>query len=297
MESTVAFGHALALITAFCWAQNSIMWGYLGKNIGSNATAHMRMWIAVPLMLVLAYMTEGVFHCQGRTWFFLLASGSLGYFVTDLLMFRAYITIGARQSMAIMTLSPVFSAVLSFFLFHQKLSVLQIIALAVIISSVIVLTINSAKDQKGGGEQKQGLLFAVLGALFQAVSLILSKYALDEIGPISTNAIRSIGGLASLFLFAVFRGKAKAEFSAYRHKPKFFLILVAGSLLGPIIGMSCEMKAFTLAPVGTVSALAQTSPLILLFQDKLIFHNKIGLSNAIATLSCIAGITLLFITI
>jgi drug/metabolite transporter (DMT)-like permease len=174
---------------------------------------------------------------------------------------------------------------------------LQIIALAVIISSVIVLTINSAKDQKGGGEQKQGLLFAVLGALFQAVSLILSKYALDEIGPISTNAIRSIGGLASLFLFAVFRGKARAEFSAYRHKPKFFLILVAGSLLGPIIGMSCEMKAFTLAPVGTVSALAQTSPLILLFQDKLIFHNKIGLSNAIATLSCIAGITLLFITI
>ena len=289
-------GHFLALLTAFCWAENSVIWGNLSMRTSSEATAHLRMWIALPFMVLIAYLFEGWTALSLRTWVLLLLSGSLGYFVTDMLMFASYASLGPQKSMAIMTLNPALTAIFSFFLFGQKLSIVQTTGLVVTLLGVLLLTTSEMKTVDRHDAKAKGILFALFGALFQSLSFLLTKFALAETGPFTTNMVRSIGGTASLFLYALCRRKMKADFTAYSHVPRRYVaLLFLGSLLGPLLGMSMEMKAFTLATLGTVTAITQASPVILLIQESLIGHKRFTALSVIATLTSTLGIALLFL--
>lgn len=299
MES-VSLGHLLALLTAFCWAENSVIWGCLSNRTDSVATAHLRMWIALPAIILVAYLREGAVSISITNQLILLLSGSLGYFVTDLLMFHAYQTLGPQKSMAIMTLNPALTAIFSWLLFHQSLTVIQIVGLCLTLLGVVVLTFSVSKIARTGkrGELRTGVLCAVLGALFQSVSFLLSKQALDVVPPFSANMVRTIGGTASLFLYSLFKGKLHHDLTSYRHvEGKYLFLLFLGSLLGPLLGMSAEMKAFTLAPLGTVTAITQASPVILLIQAKVFSSERITTTSIAATMISMLGIVLLFVSL
>jgi len=284
------------MLTAFCWAENSLIWGYLGRKVGSNQTAHLRMWIAVPALLLCSFLTEGPIHADARTWLVLLTSGILGFFITDVLVFHSYVLLGTRQTVAIQTLSPVVSTLLSLLLFGEWLTGIQLVGLCTTILGVALLIVNQTKTK--GTDQKKGVILSLVAAVVQSVSLVLTKFALSSSGPMTTNTIRAIGGLASLFLYEAFRGKARSDFSDYRKADRKYLwFLLLGAILGPVIGMSSEMKAFTLAPLGTVTAIAQSSPIILLLQEGVFGRRNIAPKEIVFTLLSVFGITLLFLAV
>ncbi|MCI2097283.1 MAG: DMT family transporter [Sphaerochaeta sp.] len=292
--SSLVIGHLFALTTAFCWAENALIWGYLGKRVGSTETAHIRMWIATPVLFLLARMIDGPIHADIRTWLILLASGCLGYFVTDVAVFQAYVLLGTRRTLVIQTLSPVCSALLSWSLFGERLSPLQMTGLFIALSGIALVIIQQEQETKA--MQTKGILFAVFGAIVQSLSLVLTKFALASTGAVTTNTIRALGGLLSLFLFSLIRKNVPRDFSSYRRSgTRLFLLLVLGSLLGPIIGMSSEMQAFRLAPLGTATAIAQSSPVILLIQEAVTRAKRVTLEDALFTLWAVGGIALLFI--
>ncbi|MCH3919861.1 MAG: DMT family transporter [Sphaerochaeta sp.] len=152
------------------------------------------------------------------------------------------------------------------------------------------------QKKETGPAQKSGILFAVFGAVVQALSLVLTKYALTSSGALTTNMIRCLGGLISLFLFSLFRKNLVHDFSSYHSSGlSLFLLLALGSLLGPIIGMSSEMQAFRFAPLGTVTAISQSSPVILLIQEGVLGRKRVSFKEAMFTLWAVGGIALLFI--
>jgi len=292
--SSLVIGHLFALTTAFCWAENALIWGYLGKRVGSTETAHIRMWIATPVLFLLARMIDGPIHADIRTWLVLLASGCLGYFVTDVAVFQAYVLLGTRRTLVIQTLSPVCSALLSWSLFGERLSPLQMTGLFIALSGIALVIIQQEQETKA--MQTKGILFAVFGAIVQSLSLVLTKFALASTGAVTTNTIRALGGLLSLFLFSLIRKNVPRDFSSYRRSgTRLFLLLVLGSLLGPIIGMSSEMQAFRFAPLGTVTAISQSSPVILLIQEGVLGRKRVSFKEAMFTLWAVGGIALLFI--
>jgi drug/metabolite transporter (DMT)-like permease len=303
MYSNLILGQFLALLTAGCWANNSVTYRYLGERVGSDAVAHIRMWVALPAIVLLTYITEGTFFPLGlsaQTYLVLLLSGAIGYFITDMLVFYAFVWLGARESMIIMTLSPVATAVFSFFLFNEILRPIQIFGILLTISGVILMVVLEMRHKTQISEENakakaKGYIFAILGSILQAVALILAKFALESTGPVSTNLVRNIGGLLTFFVYSfLIKRNAKAQFKAFKN-PKFFLLLLTASLIGPVLGMSFQMKAFTLAPIGIVTTIAQISPIILLPIDKFIFHRKVTFSSIIGTFVSLAGVALLFL--
>lgn len=301
MEENLLLGQLLALVTALCFAQNSIIYRHLGEKFGSQSVAHIRMWLALPLVFLLTRLVEGIWFPTGwalSTYLILLASGVIGYFLTDLLMFKSYVLLGSRESMVIMTLSPVVTATLSFFFFGEQLNLIQLLGMAITISGVTMMTLLDNKRPAMASERTQstaGILSATLAAIFQSISFLLAKAALTEGGPISTNLMRNLGGLAAFIIFnGLIKRDAKTHFKSLGDRRALLLLFLA-SLAGPVLGMSSQMKAFTLAPVGLVTTITQVSPILLLPYDRLILKRTISPASLAGTVLSIGGIAILFL--
>jgi len=302
MDRNLIIGQLLGLLTAVCWAQNSLVYRHLGTKVGSDAVAHVRMWIALPAIILLAYFTEGTFfptNLSTQTYLVLFASGAIGYFITDMMLFHAYVYLGARESMVIMTLSPVATAIFSYFLFAERLRPIQIMGILLTILGVITMVVGSRRikgvESEEDKQKSKGMLFAILASILQSISFLLAKYALDSTGPVSTNLLRNVGGLMAFIIYSfIIKRNARAHFAAFKN-PKWLGLLFMAAMIGPVLGMSSQMLAFTLAPVGIVTTITQTTPILLLPIDKFILKKKITASSLLGTFISILGVAILFL--
>lgn len=294
------WGQILALITASCWACNSVAYRYLGQKMDSSFLAHVRMWMAVPIILSISLIANNGFpqNVSTQTIIFLLLSGFFGYFVTDMLMFKAYVYLGSRESLVILNLAPVSSAVISWFLFSEKLSIVQMLAIAMTISGIMIMVLDESRrsgEKKDREKVKLGIVLAVFGALFQSVSYILAKYALNDIDALSSNMLRNVGGLAAFIVYGFFFQKTFfSDMKVFKDK-KLLIILLISVIIGPVAGMSCQMQAMNLAPVGIVTAISQVSPVLLLPIDKFVLKKKLSGASITGTMISIMGVALLFL--
>lgn len=301
MDRNLIIGQLLGLLTAVCWAQNSLVYRHLGTKVGSEAVAHVRMWIALPAIILLAFFTEGSFfptNLSTQTYVVLFASGAIGYFITDMMLFHAYVWLGARESMVIMSLSPVATAIFSYFLFDERLKPMQILGIMLTILGVIALVVGGMRTKGALSEEKQktkGTLFAILASILQSVSFLLAKFALEGTGPVSTNLLRNMGGLMAFIIYSfIIKKNARSDFAAFKN-PKWLGLLFLAAMIGPVLGMSSQMVAFTLAPVGIVTTITQTTPILLLPIDKFFLKKKITVSSLLGTFVSILGVAILFL--
>lgn len=301
MEHNLVVGQLLALLTAACWAQNSIIYRHIGAKVGSDAVAHVRMWIALPMILLLSYWVEGSWFptsLSARTYLFLLASGALGYFFTDMLLFQAYILLGARESMVIMTLSPVVTAFFGFVLFDERLNPIQILGIIITIAGIALMVLLDARSMVAKEEQDtktKGFIYAISASVLQSLSFLLAKFALDETGPVSTNLLRNVGGLSCFIVFNfLYKRNAVQHFKVLRNR-RYLMLLMTAAFAGPVLGMSSQMLAFTLAPVGIVTTITQVTPILLLPFDYFILHKRLTISSLAGTFLSIAGVAVLFL--
>lgn len=299
MDSQI-IGQILALFTALCWALNSMTYNILGKSIKSSTLAHARSLLAVPIVFILMIATEGleILSISRQTLFALIFSGITGYFITDILMFYSYVALGAREALVILTFSPVVSAILSNIFFSEVLSLKQWSAIILIILGIIIMVLDEILQNRGNRDRRKlvkGIICAVLGAFFQSISYIAARYALNDIGPISTNFLRNFSGLICFIVLSFLpKSTFKSDVRFVKDKKKFTQLLFA-VVTGPVLGMSFQMLALRLAPVGIVTALSQISPLFMLPIDKYYLKKEISKKSYIGTFISIIGTVVMFI--
>jgi drug/metabolite transporter (DMT)-like permease len=299
MLSNLLIGQILAIIAALTYAENSIIYSYLGKKVSVKATVHVRLWIAVPIIIIIALVSEGNFFAQAtlNNWMVLLLSGLLGYFFCDSLLFWAFSNIGPRETMVIMTLNPIFSSILSYLFFKEVLTILQMVAILITISGIIILILNQNKEKDVNKKKNliKGTVFAFLAAILQATSSILAKGALSNVSPISANSIRMIGGLIGATIFAIFfRKEFKNDFISFKNKQDLSLLLIA-TITGPIIGMSLLLTAFNYSPVGLVTAIVQISPIFILLYELIFMKKHVKALEILGTIISVVGVAMMFL--
>ncbi len=323
--STV-LGQLFALATAACWAQNSIVYSTAGRRVGSVPVTHVRLWIALPVMVVVHAVFTGTLvptHVTLSGFITLSLSGLLGFCVADLFIFRGFVEIGHRETLVIMTLSPIFATALSWFSLHERLELLELAGIAVTILGIawVVFAENrrsprSARTRSGAdlaigpgdagsrpagtfpqavsGHRVTGFVFALLGAAAQAAGMVLAKQGIGAaVHPMSANLIRITAGLAGLIVFRIAGGGFIRDFRKMRDR-KALLLTASGALVGPVLGIILTLYALRLAPVGIVTTIMQTSPILLLPVDRFIFQKRLPFGAYAGTVLAVGGAVLLF---
>ena len=198
-------GELAAFGTALCWTFGSQFFEAAGKRVGPLSVNLNRLFLALGLFFILITIRTGYpipIDFSSHAWFWLGLSGIVGFAIGDLFLFKAFVEIGPRISMLIMTLTAPFSALMGLTFLNEKYLLPQWIGMIVTLFGVSLVILersnNKKRKRKVSKITTSGIIYAFLGTLGQATGYILSKYGMmtDDgyLDPFSATQIRVIAG-------------------------------------------------------------------------------------------------------
>jgi len=102
------FGEIAALVTAFSWTAAAMIFESASKRAGVTAVNTLKVLFGTIYLAILALFLNNhifPFDLPVKTWLFMSASGIIGFVVGDYFLFNAYLLIGSRISMLLMSAS------------------------------------------------------------------------------------------------------------------------------------------------------------------------------------------------
>lgn len=260
----------LFALTGVCAAQASWLLGAARANAW-------RLAIALAVLAAWAH-TLGPGLCGGAFGWFLTA-GALGFGFGGWCVFQALRRTGSTLTLLIVECAAaVFATLLGWLWLGAALRPGEIAALAMILGGVVLGIRPGPLPDVPARQLALGVAFAVVAAMFQAVSFNLSKHAFnllatagESLHPLGAAYHRLLGGCAlALLLHAVthwWRGSrstglaARAPFPGTKIPAPAWVAMNA--LFGPVLGVTCMLWAIRLIDnPGIAQAIAATATLI-----------------------------------
>lgn len=292
-------GEIAALITALCWTITAISFESAGKRIGSLSVNFIRLIIAFFLIGIYTSISRGMFlpfDASATNWIWLFISGLIGFVIGDLFLFEAYVEIGSRISLLIMSSAPPITALAGFIILGEKFTLLNTLAMFVTVAGIaLVILVKGDKDKKVHFSHPiKGILFALIGSLGQAFGLIFSKMGMGNYDSFASTQIRIIAAILGFAIVISFRKEWKniaASFKDY----KAIGYTSIGAFFGPFIGVSFSLIAIKYVSTGIVSTITSISPIIIIPMSIIFFKEKVTPKEIIGALISIIGVALLFL--
>jgi len=218
---------------------------------------------------IVAFVFFGVFFLfnfkfdffNSYQFFGLMLSGFIGLGIGDVFLLHAFKHFGAGRTLMVFGFQPFFIGILSYILFGQEISTNQMIAILLFIACL--LTIGHEYFQANKRWEVLGLLAAIGGILFDAIGIIITRYAFDldpRLTAMEGNFYRCIGGvLAFVFIriwFKINLIKFTSELDLKENLKAIF-----ASALGTFIALGLYLKAVQTGHLASISAIAITGSL------------------------------------
>lgn len=289
-------GEGAALLTSLCWSLNSVCFTVAGRRVGSASVNLGRLLMAWGLLVLLhlgLYGSPLPAQAGAGRLGWLGLSGLIGFALGDAVLFEAFVLIGARLSMLLMTLSPLFSALLAWLFLGQSLSLPKVAAMALTLAGIAWVVWGDG-DHEAHPHLWRGVALGVGGALGQSVGLVFSMKGLaGGFSPISANLIRVTAGAAALLLYFGATGRLRGTLAGLRDA-RATAFIGLGAVTGPVLGVVLSLVAIAKAPMGVAATLMSLSPVILLPVSRFGFKERVGGHAILGTLLALAGAAALF---
>lgn len=290
-------GELAALGTAVLWTLSTLAWTSAGRYVRALPISFVRL--VITLLMAAAYQmvvhgTPFPLAADERTWRMLGISGFMGFFVTDVCMFHAFLLIGPRIALLILSLSPPLAAVISWIWLDDRLGGWDWGAMGLTLVGVLWVVYEQPDSSRSlhyirPERYGWGLLLACCGAVGHALSLVLSKEGIGAYDSFSATYIRVLGAMGGyVVLISLLRGWPEI-WAAFRHW-KAMKILTAGSFVGPFLGVAFSMTALRYVPAGVVAAILSTMPVLILPFVVLVYRERVSLRAVLGAMLAVAGV-------
>ena len=293
-------GELAALSTSFFFAMTALIFTMTGRMVGSQVTNRVRLTLALIYLIVLnliLFREPLPFSAGSSRWIWLSLSGVIGLSLGDAFLFQSLVSVGPRLGSLLLSLAPIFGAVIAWVFFGEILTFLQITGIVLALAGIAwVVMSHEEPPNTPHGHTRRGVLFGVLAGLGQAVGLVFSKQGMfGDFPPFQANAIRMLAAVIFIWAWTLVEGKAGATITTLREKPQAIRLIALGALLGPLLGVSLSLLAVQHAEVGVASTLMALPPVIVLPISYFAFKEKIGWQAILGTVLAIAGVAILFL--
>ncbi|HUI32191.1 MAG TPA: DMT family transporter [Dysgonamonadaceae bacterium] len=287
-------GEIASLLVAVCWTLSALFFEKAGRKVGSLSVNIIRIFLAIIFLGITLLFTRGTFFPMDATsynWFWLGLSGVVGFFIGDLLLFQSYVVIGSRTSQLVMSLAPMLTAVIGWFFLSEILSFKSIVGIIVSVSGIIIAI--ASKKLKLNIPLK-GFLYALGGALGQALGLILSKKGIGDYDPLAATQIRAIFGFFSFLILIIYMKRMKRVLFTLNDFQSMKAITI-GTIFGPFIGVALSLFAIQHTQTGIASALMALTPIIIILPSAIMFKERVTTQQVIGAFISMAGAAIFFI--
>lgn len=287
-------GEIASLLTAVCWTFSAIYFEKAGRRVGSLSVNIIRIFLGVIFLGITTLFTRGMFFPIDATpynWFWLGISGIVGFFLGDLFLFKSYTIIGSRTSQLVMSLAPMITAVIGWFFLSEYLTPKSIAGIVVSVTGIMIAV---AGKKLRLDVPVKGFLYAIGGALGQAVGLILSKKGMGDYDAIAATQIRAIFGFAAFALLVTFMRRWRKVILATGERKSMNAITI-GAMFGPFIGVSLSLFAIKHTETGIASALMALTPIFIIIPSAIMFKEKITARQVTGAVISIIGASIFFL--
>lgn len=299
------FGEFAALMTALFWTVTSMSFEAAGKRIGSLSVNLIRLFMALVIYSVYLHFTRGMafsIDASLHAWIWLSLSGIIGFAVGDLLLFQAFVVVGARISMLIMSLVPPITALIGWMILGETLSLQSICGMAMTISGIVLVVMKRQAPQLNSTGKNRlkfsyplaGILLAFGGAVGQAVGLVLSKYGMRDYDAFAASQIRVFAGFVSFIVLFFVMKRWNRVWKGVRNG-KGMLFTSIGSVFGPFLGVSFSLLAVQNTSTGVAATIMSIVPVLIIPAAVLFFKEKVNLKEVLGALLAVGGVALLFL--
>jgi len=300
-------GEFAALLTAVFWTITGIAFESAGKKVGSLSTNLIRLFMAIFFIGFYGLFTRGAFiplDASVHNWIWLSLSGLVGFVIGDLLLFEAYVVIGSRVSMLIMSLTPPITAFIGWLIMDEVLTTQNIIGMVLTITGIVLVVIERRSNNLGESPKKKkrlnfsypiaGLLLAFGGAVGQGTGLVLSKFGMQDMDPFAATQIRVITGFIGFSILFIVLKRWKKVFEAIKNKKAMRRIGV-GAFFGPFLGVSFSLLAVKHTTTGVASTIMGIVPVLIIPPAVLFFKEKVTPKEIVGSVLAVGGVALFFL--
>lgn len=291
-------GEFSALLTACFWVISGVFFEKASKRTSSLAVAYLRMIFAFILISLLLWVMRGKplpTDATPSAWLWLSLSGLVGFVIGDIFLFEAYVRIGARISLLLMSFSPVITGFLSYFIFGEVLQPLAIVGIVLTLAgiAVVVLTRGDHNNLKLRVDS-YGVLCGVMGAVGQSVGTILSKQGMGNYDAFAATQIRIIASILGFTLFFII-GKHWQKLATLLKDTHASLQTAAGAVFGTTLGVGFSLLAIQHTQAAVAAAIMSIMPVLIIPVNWLVLKEKIKWIEMLGALVTVVGVILLYL--
>jgi drug/metabolite transporter (DMT)-like permease len=292
-------GELAAVGTAVCWGCTSSLFTTAGRRMGSAPLNRLRLVAAAVLLGMTLWILRGSpwpSWATTRQISLLAASGLLGFAFGDGFYFRSLVILGPGRAALVMSLSPLFAAVLGWIFLDETLGPHAWTGMVITLAGLAAVLYGRARgDPHPEGSVPVGIVSGVLGALLASAGYILSKLALREgLDALSGTTIRVAAAAPAAWLLALVRGDSRRGLDALRDRVTLRTLL-GGAFLGPFLGVSLSLLALQHTEAAVAAAIFSCFPLLAILLGARFHHEPITPRTALGAAVTVGGIMVLFL--
>ena len=258
-----------------------------------------RLALAFCVLAAVTGLTRGLplpTDATAHAWVWLALSGLVGFTLGDMFLFEAFVLVGARISMLIMSLVPLITVLVGWGILGERLSSRELLGMGLTIAGVAWVILERRRDAAGRIVRLPilGILLAFGGAAGQASGLVLSKFGMGEYDALAATHIRIIAGIAGMTVLYALAGWWPRTLRALRDRPAMARIGL-GALFGPFLGVSLSLVAVKYTQAGVAATLMALVPVFIIVPAVLIRKEPVTVRAMSGAVVAVAGSALLFL--
>lgn len=300
------FGEVIALLTVLCWTLSVQFFEAASKRIGAIPVNIIRISVALVFFTCLLYLREGKlipFHFPARAWIYLSLSGVIGFFIGDIFLFKALVSLGPRLAMLIQSLSAPTAAIIGWIFLSESYSLFQWFGMLVTLSGVSLVIFE--RDTKISSHSTRlvrhislsGIAYGILAMLGQAVGLILSKEGMAVsdtvyLDAFSSTQIRVIAACICFVLFFTVTGRWKHLQNGLADKQAVSYTAL-GAIVGPFLGVSLSLYTLHYLAAGIALTFFSLIPICIIPFSYFLHKEYVSVKAIIGALIAVSGVYML----
>lgn len=299
-------GVAAGLATAILWTATAICFEVSGRRLGSLTVNVLRLVIAALLFLALSLVRTHTLLPPGLSlgaWRDLGLSGFVGFVLGDLMLFQAFVLIGARLSMLIYATVPAMTAIGGYLFLGEVLGARVTSGMAVTAAGIAMAVLGGRRHTNAAptNRRRLGVVLALGGSAGQAAGLLLGKVGSRGIDAFAATQIRVLVALVGFAALVLVLGQTKTVLRPLacllpqgdRATRLTLALLTLGAVLGPFLGVSLGLLSAQLLPAGVASTLMSLEPILLVPAAIVLFHERVTIREWVGTFVALAGVAIL----
>ena len=290
-------GEIAALSTAALWAVSCQIHAILSRRLGAHTLILLRLpicivmfgawWGASVLFFGGGVMTSGASAPvgadgaggaggQGPSLLALVAlalSGVFGVALCDLLFYSGVVLVGARVALLVQSLSTVITAVLGYLFLGETIGPMGMAGILIATAGVAWVVGDGGTVPEGAvppsrAVRMRGVGLALASALALSSGMVLSKQGLAEgVDPLFAALLRMVVAMGVFWPTAMLTGRLRPALSVVRgteQDRRNFRLLLAASLIGPVVGVWLSLVAIGATKTGIAATLIGLEPIFII---------------------------------